>query len=56
MGTTTMVNVMAGNVDTEVTVHGGKDVLGANRSLLWFRTLGIGFAHHPATYDPTTGN
>ena len=51
-----MVNVMAGNVDAEVTVHGGKDVLGANWSLFRFRSLGIGLANHPTTYDPTTGN
>jgi hypothetical protein len=53
---TTMVNVMAGNVDAEVTVHGGKNVLGPNRSLFRFRSLGIGLAHYPATYDPATGN
>ena len=51
MRTTTVVGIMTGNADTEVSVHGGKNVPRANRTLLGFRAPFE--SDSPTTWPPT---
>ena len=51
MRTPPVVEVLLGDVDAEVAIHGGKHVLRTHGAFLGFGTLGIGSSHDTTALD-----